>query len=63
MEITDWKTIKALRQWIRDYNKLAEAYGHEDAAGTPDEPDPEYVELFATGMTPEEAIRADFETR
>ena len=39
----EWKKVKALRQWVRDFNKLAEAYGHEDAAGTPDEPDQYFV--------------------
>lgn len=56
----NWKTAKALRQWIRDYNKLAIAYGHEDTAGTPDEPDADYVELFESGLTPEQAIERDF---
>jgi hypothetical protein len=31
------KQALALRQWIRDVNKLAERYGHEEVAGTPNE--------------------------
>lgn len=57
------KTAKALRQWIRDYNRLAEPYGHEDAAGMPDDPDPDYVDMFEAGMTPEQAIQSDFGER
>lgn len=56
----NWKTAKAMRQWIRDYNKLAEKYGHEDAAGTPDDPDPDYVDKFNEGLTPEQVIELDF---
>ena len=56
----EWKKVKALRQWVRDFNKLAEAYGFEDAAGTPDEPDQYYVESFEYGLTPQQAIAECF---
>lgn len=51
---------KALRQWIRDVNQLGLKYGHEDLAGTPDDPDGEYVERFEAGETPAQVIAADF---
>jgi hypothetical protein len=54
------KQALALRQWIRDVNKLAERYGHEEMAGTPDDPDAEYVERFEAGETPAQVIAADF---
>lgn len=54
------KKAMALRQWIRDCNRLAEKFGHEDPAGTPDDPDPDYVDKFNEGLTPEEVIKEDF---
>ena len=51
---------KALRQWIRDVNQLGERYGYEEIAGTPDDPDAEYVERFQAGETPAQVIVADF---
>jgi hypothetical protein len=54
------KQALALRQWIRDVNKLAERYGHEEMAGTPDDPDAEYAERFEAGETPAQVIAADF---
>lgn len=51
---------KALRQWIRDVNQLGERYGYEDMAGTPDYPDPEYIERFEAGETPAQVIANDF---
>lgn len=53
----------ALRQWVRDVNKLGERYGHEDMAGTPDDPDEDYVERFEAGETPAQVIAADFGTQ
>lgn len=54
------KQALALRQWIRDVNQLGARYGHEDIAGTPDDPDTEYVERFEAGETPAQVIAADF---
>lgn len=51
---------KALRQWIRDVSQLGLKYGYEDMAGTPDDPDGEYVERFEAGETPAQVIAADF---
>lgn len=50
----------ALRQWIREVNELGVRYGYEDMAGTPDDPDAEYVERFEAGVTPAQVITADF---
>lgn len=50
----------ALRRWIREVNRLGEQYGHEDMAGTPDYPDPDYVDRFKSGETPAQVIAADF---
>lgn len=50
----------ALRQWIREVNELGVRYGYEDMAGTPDDPDAEYVERFEAGETPDQVITADF---
>jgi len=49
-----------LRQWIREVNRLGEGYGHEDMAGTPEDPDGDYVARFKAGETPEQVIIADF---
>lgn len=56
----DHKQAMALRQWIRDVNKLGLQYGHEDVAGTPDDPDAEYVDRFLAGESPAAVIAADF---
>jgi hypothetical protein len=56
----NWKTLKALRQWVRDVNALGLKYGHEDIAGTPDYPDLDYVDRFNAGETPEQVIASDF---
>jgi hypothetical protein len=56
----DWPTVKRLRQWVRDVNKLGEKYGHEEMAGTPDEPDAEMVDVFERGLTPEQAVAECF---
>ncbi|WP_152227568.1 hypothetical protein [Pseudomonas sp. SCB32] len=55
-----WQDAKALRQWIRDVNALGARFGHEELAGTPDEPDPDYVERWQAGETPAQVIAADF---
>lgn len=52
---------KTLRQWICDVNTLGERYGYAELAGTPDLPKPEYVELFNTGMPPEDAVARKWE--
>ncbi|HHM8677488.1 hypothetical protein [Pseudomonas aeruginosa] len=54
------KEALALRQWIRDVNALGERYGFEEIAGTPDDPDAEYVERWREGETPAEVIAEDF---
>ncbi|HBP1199007.1 TPA: hypothetical protein L5621_006293 [Pseudomonas aeruginosa] len=54
------KEALALRQWIRDVNALGAQYGHEDMAGSPDEPDAEYVERWQAGETPAEVVAEDF---
>lgn len=56
LEGMDWPTVKRLRQWIRDVNRLGDDYGHEETAGTPDEPEAEMVDAFKRGLTPEQAI-------
>ena len=57
----NWEELKALRQWIRELNKLGERYGHEDMAGTPNDPDPDYVDRFKAGETPAQVIASDFD--
>lgn len=47
-------------QWIREVNRLGAAYGYEDMAGAPMDPDPEYVERFNAGETPDQVIESDF---
>lgn len=54
------KEAMALRQWIREVNALGVAYGFEELAGSPDDPDPEYVERWREGETPQEVILEDF---
>lgn len=54
------KEALALRQWIRDVNALGVQYGFEDIAGTPDDPDAEYVERWQSGETPQDVIAEDF---
>lgn len=54
---------KALRVWIREVNKMGEKFGYEDLAGTPDDPDDEYVARFQSGETPDEVITSDFGTQ
>lgn len=54
------KQALALRQWIREVNRLGEGYGYEDLAGTPDDPDIDYVARFEAGETPDQVIVADF---
>lgn len=56
----DRMSAEELRQWIRDVNMLAERYGHEEMAGTPDKPDADYVKRFEAGETPAQVIAADF---
>lgn len=56
----DRQQALALRQWIRELNALGVRYGYEDMAGTPDDPDAEYVERFDAGETPAQVIAADF---
>jgi hypothetical protein len=56
----NWQELKALRQWIREVNAEGLRYGHEDMAGTPDDPDSGYVERWQAGETPAEVIAADF---
>lgn len=59
----NWQEMKALRQWIREVNAEGVRFGHEEMAGTPDDPDPDYVELWREGKTPAEVIAADFGTQ
>jgi len=54
------KQMMARRQWVRDVNKLGGKYGHEDVAGTPDYPDPDWVDAFERGLTAEQAIAEAF---
>ncbi len=54
------KEALALRQWIREVNALGEQYGFEEIAGTPDDPEAEYVERWREGETPAEVIAEDF---
>lgn len=60
LEGMDWPTVKRLRQWIRDVNKLGDKYGHEEIAGTPNEPDEEMVDAFKRGLSPEQVIAEAF---
>jgi hypothetical protein len=56
----DRKFAEERRQWIRDVNKLAEQYGHQELAGTPDNPDAAYVRWFEADQTPAQVISAVF---
>lgn len=56
----DWATAKRMRQWVREVNALGTQYGHEEAAGTPDHPDPDMLELFERGLSPQQAITEAF---
>jgi len=56
----NWQQLKALRAWVREVNGLGLKHGYEDMAGTPNDPDPEYVERFENGETPEQVIASDF---
>lgn len=49
-----------LRRWIREVNQLGLQYGYEDMAGTPDDPDFDYVDRFEAGETPAQVIAGDF---
>lgn len=54
------KQMLALRQFVQEVNKLGEAYGHEEMAGTPDDPDPDVIDAFERGLTPEQVIAEAF---
>lgn len=56
----DLKTARLMRQWVRDVNALGLMYGHEDAAGPLEFPDPDMLDLFERGLTPEQAIAEAF---
>lgn len=56
----NWKDTKALRQWIRDINARGLRFGHEDLAGTPEDPDLDYVDRWRAGETVDQVIAADF---
>lgn len=56
----DMQTARRMRQWVRDVNALGLKYGHEEAAGSLEFPDPDMLDLFERGLTPEQAIAEAF---